>query len=189
MRATIDTLRYRWLGPSSGGVSALLSGRWIAGAVAALVVFACFFAIGRTTRSAVAPASTTAATQLEAAVSGAPIPVALSGQPPVAGAVPAAILLKPRPAVRSRKARRAAVRPARTATQANTTAVAAPETQTAPAASSAPVQPKPAPRSEPGPTPVPASSPSTSGGSGSQKKASSGSGGKSSGGGSFDTSE
>jgi translation initiation factor IF-2 len=187
MRATIDTLRYRWLGPSSGGVSALLSGRWIAAAVAALAVFACFFAIGRTTRSAVAPAATTAATQLEAAASGAPIPVGLSGQPPVAGAVPAAILLKPRPAVRSRKARRAAVRPARTATQVTTTAVAAPETQTAPAASS--VQPKPAPRSEPGPTPVPASSPSTSGGSGSQKKAAAGSGGKSSGGGSFDTSE
>jgi hypothetical protein len=185
MRDTIDTLRYRWLGTSSGGVSVLLSWRSVAGALPILVVFACFFAVGRATRSAVAPAGATTAAQLEAAASTAPIPVGLSGGPPVAGAVPAAILLKPRPPAPRRAASPAPVQPSVTTTPAQPTAVV-PEPATTPAVAPTPVQPKPAPRPEPTkPSPAVASPPS-----GSPTKAASGSGGKSTGGGgSFDTSE
>ncbi len=179
MRRAIDTLRDRWLGPSIGGPGATVRGQWVALSLVAVVVFACFFAVGKMTTSA-APVGGGAPATLEGSSSRAAIPAGLSGGSPIAGAVPVAIVAKPRP--RPRPASAPATRPL--PVEASTTSVAAAPPPATVAAGSEPARAA-------NPTPAPA--PSGAGGSAppghERGGAGSSSGGASSGGGSFDTSE
>jgi hypothetical protein len=97
MRHTIDELRYRWIGVRIGGPDATLRGQWVLLSVSLLAVFACFFAIGRL-RSGGGTGSPSAAPSALIGPSGHPaVPTGLSGGSPIAGAVPVAIAVKPRP--------------------------------------------------------------------------------------------
>lgn len=100
LRDTVDTFRYRWLSLPIGGSGATLRGRWTALGLSMLVVFACFFALGRHMASSTA-SSGGAPAELEGAAGQATIPAELSGGSPSAGAVPVAIVARPRPAPRT----------------------------------------------------------------------------------------
>jgi hypothetical protein len=117
VRETLYNLRYRWLDVRVGGPDASMNGQWVVLSVAMVAVFACFFAIGRLGHGGgVSPAPAPSA-QLSPAQSA--VPIQLSGESPIAGAVPVAIAVRPReptaqsPAVES--ARRIAT-PARSVT-------------------------------------------------------------------------
>ncbi|HEX4483517.1 MAG TPA: hypothetical protein VH081_06985 [Solirubrobacteraceae bacterium] len=99
VRHAMTTLRYRWLDVRIGGPAATMRGQWRVLVVAIALIFACFFAIGRLTSSGAADA--VSATATEAPSSRPAIPSGLSGGPPTAGAVPAAIVPKPRPTPRA----------------------------------------------------------------------------------------
>lgn len=206
MRDALETLRYRWLGPPIGGPDATLRGQWVAVVLSAIVVFACFFVLGRHTRSA-APSAGSAPVQLEGASSRAAIPAELSGGSPIAGAVPVAIVAKPRPQTPARTqptvARPLPVEaPSVTATTTvpSTSAVApeaapatSPTVAAASPASGSPGNGSPGGgASEGGSGSAPAGGQGTGGELGSAGRGSGGAGGsgaKSSGGGSFDSSE
>jgi hypothetical protein len=96
-REAIDDLRYRWLGVHIGGPDATLRGQWAAVSLSLVLVFACFFAIGRLRAGGggASPAATPAALVSPAGQSA--IPTGLSGGSPIAGAVPVAIAVRPRP--------------------------------------------------------------------------------------------
>lgn len=205
VRQTIDAFRYRRIGPTIGGPEATLRGQWVALSLSLLVVFACFFAIGRLTRSGAPSVGASAA--LEGSSPRAAIPDELSGESPAGGSVPVAVVAKPR--ARAQPARANAARPlsieatGASAAAATTPRIAAtPQTATAvgsePATPARPTTPT-APGSgssgtgsSPGPgtggdSGSPAGKSGSPGGS-SRGAGSSGSGATSSGGGSFDTS-
>jgi hypothetical protein len=95
VRESLFNLRYRWLGVRIGGPGASMRGQWLALAAAVLVVFACFYAVGRFLHAG-GGAAPGAPSALAGAAPSA-IPAGLSGGSPVAGAVPVAIAVKPRP--------------------------------------------------------------------------------------------
>jgi hypothetical protein len=184
MRQTIDEFRYRWIGVRIGGPDATLRGHWALLSVSLLVVFACFFAMGRL-RTGSGAGSPAAAPSAAVGPSGQPaIPTGLSGGSPIAGAVPVAITVKPRP--------RRAVQPAssvnlRIATPVQSLAAEA-------ARSKAPVSPSNTygtPVREPAPEHAPAKAPDPAAGgrSGSSGASSAKGGSRSSNGPSFETSE
>jgi hypothetical protein len=185
MRQAIDEFRYRWLNVRIGGPDATLRGQWVVLSVSLLVVFACFFAVGRL-RSGGGSTSPSAAPSALVAPSGQPaVPTGLSGGSPIAGAVPVAIAVKPRSRSASQPVASADLR-AVTPAQSFTAQVARSET---PAAESQPV----GARREAAPEPPPAkvSAPAQNGGaSGSSGQSpTKGASQSSSGGFSFDTSE
>jgi hypothetical protein len=95
VREALFNLRYQRLGVRIGGPEASMRGQWLALAAAIVVVFACFFAIGRFLHSG--GGSGPAAPSALAGAGPSAIPAGLSGGSPVAGAVPVAIAVKPRP--------------------------------------------------------------------------------------------
>ena len=103
MRDTVDEFRYRWLSVRIGGPDATLQGHWVVLSVSLLVVFACFFAVGRLGIGGGGRGSTSAAPSALVGPSGqAGDSRGLSGGSPIAGAVPVSIAVKPRrPAVRA----------------------------------------------------------------------------------------
>jgi hypothetical protein len=167
VRQAIDEFRYRWLNVRIGGPDATLRGQWAVLSLSLLVVFACFFAIGRL-RGGASGSSLGAAPAASAGPSGrAAIPTGLSGGSPIAGAVPEAIAVKPRlrPAVQpTSSANLPAATPAQSFTaetassettsqspssQSPTSSVATPPSTPEPAAA----QPTPAQRTGPSPSP------------------------------------
>jgi hypothetical protein len=190
LRDSIAEFRYRWLGPPIGGPEPTLRGQWLALALAMLVVFACFYAIGHSTRSGaltVGPAPTT----LEGAAQHAAVPVGLNGSSPIAGAVPVAIVAKPRP----RAARRAT--PALpTVVSSVVAANATPRTPVdestpveSPSRTSAPLSAQRTPSQSPSPSSGSQSTGGTHGPTGSRGGQGSPPAGESPAGGSFDSSE
>jgi hypothetical protein len=151
MRDTVDDFRYRWLSVRIGGPDATLQGHWAVLSVSLLVVFACFFAVGRLGIGGGGGGSTSAAPSALVGPSGQPgIPAGLSGGSPIAGAVPVSIAVKPR-----RRAAQPVARPVRAAAPSQARPVETARTETpAPAG-----QPAPAPAPEPAPTKVSAPAP------------------------------
>jgi hypothetical protein len=94
MREALYDLRYRWLGVRIGGADATVRGQWLVLSVSLLLVFGCFFTIGRFFHRGAAGSAAAPAAQVGAG--GRPIPSALSGGSPIAGAVPVSIAVKPR---------------------------------------------------------------------------------------------
>lgn len=94
VREALYDLRYRWLGVRIGGADATMRGQWLVLSVSLVVVFACFFAVGRFFHTGAA--SSAAAPSAQVDVGGRAIPSALSGGSPAAGAVPVSIAVQPR---------------------------------------------------------------------------------------------
>jgi hypothetical protein len=192
LREAIDNMRderfFGRFGVRIGGPDATLEGHWAALIVSMIVVFVCFFAIGRTVSAGGSPQGEAPSTR-QAASGRAAIPTALAGSPPTDGAIPTAIAtaaarrlrVQPKPRAISTASALSASAPARSfnaqSRQSTTTA------QSESSASAAAPVPAPAPPTsavEPPsstPAPAPAKSPAHSPAS------------SSSGGGSFDTSE
>jgi len=189
VRQAFDDLRYRWLDLRIGGPDATLRGHWVVLSLSLVLVFACFFAIGRY-RSGGGGGSPGAGPSTLASPSGqAAIPTGLSGGPPIAGAVPVAIAVKPRPrpevqpAPSSEPAREASAQSLTTGETSGSESASESPSASAPAPESAP-QPKPEP------TPTKAAAPSHGGGgSGASGPRSPQGASKPSGGASFDSSE
>jgi uncharacterized membrane protein YgcG len=190
----IDMLRERWLSLPIGGPGATVRGRWTALLLSTLVVFACFFALGRITTSSGRQVDVSPPAALEGSAARAAIPVGLSGASPAAGAVPVAIVAKPSPT--PRPAQRSVARPL--PVEAPTVSTAAPPPATVASPERAPnVTPTPAPTvtSTPAPKPSESSSGSSSKGSagapssGGSRSGGHGSGAAGSPGSSFDSSE
>jgi hypothetical protein len=95
VREALFNLRYRQLGVRIGGPGSSMRGQWLALAAAMLVVFACFYAVGRFLHAG--GGSAPGAPSALAAPGPSAIPAGLSGGSPVAGAVPVAIAVKPHP--------------------------------------------------------------------------------------------
>jgi hypothetical protein len=176
MRDAMTTLRYRWLDVRIGGPAATMRGQWRVLAIAVVLIFGCFFAIGRVSSSG--GAAQLNATATEAPSSRPAIPNGLSGGPPTGGSVPSAIAPKPAPvAHRSSTARQSAPTPVVVSSlpaQSAGTQASPSAAETTPAATPAPVQ-TPAPATKQAPQ-------TTSGGGSSGGSAGSGNG-------SFDSSE
>jgi trimeric autotransporter adhesin len=102
VRHAMSTLRYRWLDVRIGGPAATMRGQWRVVIGATLLVFGCFFAIGRL--SSTSGSAQISATATEAPSSRPAVPAGLSGGPPTAGAVPTAIIARPTPAPSATKA-------------------------------------------------------------------------------------
>lgn len=181
VRRTLRNARHERLAVRIGGPDASMQGQWPTLLVAAVVVFACFFAIGRLGAGGASHGEPSSA--LRAFSGRAAIPGGLRGDSPISGSVPSAIA--PRPA-------RSAVSPAGSASSeasaaaqsqplaGNTSGTSTPSSSTQPA----PVQPAPVKASAPvAASPQPSSSsgrPSSSGGGAHPSSPS---------GGSFDSSE
>lgn len=181
VREAIYNLRSQRLGVRIGGDDATLQGQWVLLSLSLLLVFACFFAIGRFRAGggAASPAAAPSALVGPAGQSG--VPTGLSGGSPIAGAVPVAIAVKPRP--------RPAVQPL---SSANLGTVTTGQSRTGETSRSESPAPESQSSSEPAPEPAPtkASAPSRrAGGSGSSGQSSAKGGSRSAGGTSFDTSE
>jgi len=188
MRQAIDELRYRWVGVRIGGPDATMRGQWAVLSVSLVVVFACFFAIGRL-RAGGSAASPAAAPSALARPSGQPaIPTGLSGGSPIAGAVPVAIAVQPRrPAVAPQ-----AKTELQTATPSQSLNGEASRSESTVSESQSSSAPAPEPEAASRPLPTKASAPSpTGGGSGSsgQRPATRSSQSSGGGGASFDSSE
>lgn len=95
VREALFNVRYRVFGVRIGGPGASMRGQWLALVVAMLVVFGCFYAAGRFLHSG--GGSGPGAPSALAGAGPSAIPAGLSGGSPVAGAVPVAIAVKPRP--------------------------------------------------------------------------------------------
>lgn len=96
VRDAMYNLRYQWLSVRIGGPGATLRGQGAVLSVSLLLVFGCFFAIGRMRHSGGAvPAPAPSA--LQAPDGQGAVPAGLSGGSPIAGAVPVAIAVKPHP--------------------------------------------------------------------------------------------
>ncbi len=206
LRRSLVTLRHRRLGPAIGGPEAAWSGHWTAIVLSSVLVFACFFTVGRVTRgggSASGEATSGTPSTLGAAAQGAAVPAELSGGSPVSASTPVAIAAKPRPR-RARVSPRprvitpllsasppassGSVRDARPATSTPVIAApvrsGAPSTPTAPA-SGAPSATKPSPGAGGSRTP----GAGTGGGAVAPPSRSTNSSSPAAGGGSFDSSE
>jgi hypothetical protein len=181
-RAFLDA-RYERLAVRIGGPDASMKGQWPTLLLAALVVFACFFAIGRIGAGGASHGEPSSA--LRAFSGRAAIPGGLRGDSPIAGSVPSAIAPRPARSAASTghspsSEASAAAQPQSLAENASGTSTPSPSTQVAPA-----VQPAPVKASAPvAASPQPSSSagrPSSSGGGGAHPSSPSG--------GSFDSSE
>jgi hypothetical protein len=184
MRQAIDNLRYRWLDIRIGGPDATLRGQWVVVSLSLVLVFACFFAIGRFRAGGGASSPAAAPSALAGASGRAAIPAGLSGGSPIAGAVPVAIAVKPRrPTVQPESSAELQTSTSAQSFSAETARSESPESE---AQSSS----EPAP--EPAPTPVPtrvSTPPQGGGGSASSGNRAAKGGSRPSGGGSFDSSE
>jgi hypothetical protein len=189
VRQVLDSVRYERLGVRIGGQSATVEGQWLVLIISMLVVFACFFAIGRLVHVGGGATHAEAPSTLHAPAGRAEIPGGLDGPSPIEGAIPVAIAAPP-----TREAP-AQPRPQSISTGAQLSSVAPAQSFTAESASPASEsQPSSAPASEPEPAPVQASTPSSSGGGSGSSSHGSATGGthspkRPSGGGSFDSSE
>jgi uncharacterized membrane protein YgcG len=176
VRNALDTLRYDWLGASIGGPEASMRGQWLTLIVSALLVFGCFFAIGRMRSGSSSQVGGSAQTAFS---EHAAIPGALHGGSPAAGAVPVAIATPPPPPP-SRSA--SSAESVRAAEAASSFAAEASRTVTP----IVPVESAPAPE----PRPTVAKRPARSGRSGGGgHRSGGGRSGSAGGGGSFDSSE
>lgn len=174
VRNTLNAVRYDWLGVRIGGSGASMEGLWPVLVVAVLIVFGCFFAIGRAFAGGAPPAEGSSA----APVARVAIPDGLKGGSPIAGQVPSAITAPP-PRPKPRQASGAAVLRA-----------TSPSGLTGEATGSSPVESAAAPEPEhTEPAPSVASAPAPARGGGGSRSGGSGGGGGSSGGRSFDSSE
>jgi hypothetical protein len=90
MRNALNAVRYDWLGVRIGGPGASMRGLWPVLIVTIIVVFGCFFAIGRVFAHVSTPTENSAAPVKHAA-----IPGGLNGGSPVAGDVPNSISAPP----------------------------------------------------------------------------------------------
>jgi hypothetical protein len=90
LRQAIDNMRYERFGLRIGGPDATIEGYWVALIVSMIVVFACFFAIGRAMHPG-GPSPGEAPSTRQAASGRPAIPAALEGGPPTEGAIPIAI--------------------------------------------------------------------------------------------------
>jgi uncharacterized membrane protein YgcG len=180
-RNSLDAVRYDWLGVRIGGPGASMSGSWPVLIVAILVVFGCFFAVGRLSGGSGSPKQGSSA----AAVARAAVPGKLRGGTPIPAEVPSAIAEPPRR--RAAPARSTeAVRPTAPFAVAGgtTTTSAGSPTEATLAQEAVPTQAST--QSSGGGSP---SSGSSSGGGSAGSGARAGSGGAAAGGGSFDSSE
>ncbi len=94
LREALYDLRYRWLGVRIGGADATMRGQWLVLSVSLVIVFACFFAVGRFFHTGAG--SSAGAPSAQVAAGGHAIPSGLSGGSPAAGAVPVSIAVQPR---------------------------------------------------------------------------------------------
>jgi hypothetical protein len=153
VRDSVDEFRYRWLNVRIGGPDATLQGHWVVLSLSLLVVFACFFAIGRLGFGGGGGGSASATPSALAGPSGQPaVPAGLSGGSPIAGAVPVSIAVQPR----TRPIVRPVPRPLRPATLAQSAEPARSETRAPEPQSSAAPLPAPAPVQVAAPAPKPA---------------------------------
>jgi hypothetical protein len=174
VRNTLNVVRYDWRGFRIGGPEASMRGLWPVLIVALLVVFGCFFAIGRLStgrggssleESSVAPVAHVA------------IPSGLQGGSPIAGEIPNSIAAPPQR--RAGPARGAETQRATTPSQAFGGATTSTEASSATQPESAPAQAPESSRTSTG-----------TGSSGGKSSAGRASGGAASGSGrSFDSSE
>jgi len=178
VRNTLNVVRYDWLGVRIGGPGASMRGLWPVVIVAIVVVFGCFFAIGRLLAGTAPTEGSTAAPVARAA-----IPAELRGGTPIPAEVPDSIS-QPLP-------RRSAAPASGTQVLRATVPGQSFAGQTATTEASAASQAESAPAPESAPTQATSQSP----GSGKPAGGSSGggsrgrSGGTAAGGGSFDSSE
>jgi hypothetical protein len=150
VRRAVVNARYDWLGGVRiGGPGASMKGQWPTLLVAAAVVFACFFVVGRL-GSASSPHGETSSA-LRAFSGHAAIPGGLRGDSPIAGSVPSAIGARPSPVVApaavAASGRSRAGTPAQPLAGSATQAVAPSVTQAAPVVKAVPVQ-APAPSAQ-----------------------------------------
>jgi hypothetical protein len=151
VRRAVVNMRYESLGVRIGGPGASMKGQWPMVLLAAVVVFACFFAIGRLGSAGTSHSESSAA--LRAFSGRAAIPGGLRGDSPIAGSVPSAIAPQPArsaaaPAASASGEASTATQPqplaenARTSSPGSTTQ-AAPVLESAPVKTSTPVAPSP----------------------------------------------
>jgi hypothetical protein len=182
-RNSLDAVRYDWLGVRIGGPGASMSGSWPVLIVAILVVFGCFFAVGRLSGGSGSPKQGSSA----APVARAAVPGKLRGGTPIPAEVPSAIAEPPRrraaPARRTEAVHPTAPFAVAGGTTTTTTSAGSP-TEAALAQEAVPTQAST--QSSGGGSP---SSGSSSGGGSAGSGARAGSGGSAAGGGSFDSSE
>jgi hypothetical protein len=182
-RDSLDVVRYDWLGVRIGGPGASMRGSWPVLIVAVLVVFGCFFAVGRLSAGGGSPKQGSSA----APVARAAVPGKLRGGTPIPAAVPSAIAQPPRrtasPTKRTEAVRATAPFAVAGGTTTTTTS-AGPPPEAAVAPKAVPTQASP--QSSGGGT---RSSGSSSGGGSAGAGAGAGRGGGAAGGGSFDSSE
>lgn len=184
-RNSLDVVRYDWLGVRIGGPGASMRGLWPVLIVATLVVFGCFFAVGRLSAGGGSPKQGSSA----APVARAAVPGELRGGTPIPARVPSAIAEPPRrsPApARSAEAVRATAPFAAGGGTTTTTTSAGSQTEAPPAQEAVPTQAST--RSSGSGTPSGGNS-SSSSGSSRGGTAGAGSSGRAAGGGSFDSSE
>jgi hypothetical protein len=93
VRRAVETARYDWLSVRVGGPGASMRGQWPTVLIAAVLVFGCFFAIGRL--GSASPPRGEASSALRAFSRQAAIPGALNGKSPIAGSVPSEIAARP----------------------------------------------------------------------------------------------
>jgi len=173
VRNTLNVVRYDWLGVRIGGPGASMRGLWPVLIVALLVVFGCFFAIGRLFAGGGSPLEGSSA----APVAHAAIPSGLQGGSPIAGEVPSSIA-EPPPQRRAKPAGGAEVLRATAPSQAFAGETASTEASSGTRLESAPAEAPERSRA------------STGAGSAGKPSAARASGGAASGsGGSFDSSE
>jgi uncharacterized membrane protein YgcG len=194
MRNTLNVVRYDWRGFRIGGPEASIRGLWPVLILALLLVFGCFFAVGRLfAGNGGSPLEGSSA----APVAHAAIPSGLQGGSPIAGKVPSSIA-EPPPKRRVKPARGVeAQRATTTSSQAFAGATTSTEAsaRTQPESASAGTQPESAsagtqPESASVEAPEPSSASTGSGSSGGKPSSARGGGGAASGGGgSFDSSE
>jgi hypothetical protein len=183
VREAFYNMRYRWPGERVGGPGAAMRGQWVTLSLSMLVVFGASFAVGRSMHTHTSSASSAvAAPSTQAGPGPNAIPVGLSGVSPIAGAVPAAIVVRPRPRP---VFRRASEQRRRSATPvgsfgSETAAGEAPTSESQTATAPAPEPTTPAPSKAPAPA-------QHSGGSG--QGGSGGGGSRSSGAVTFDSSQ
>ncbi len=188
-RTSLDVVRYDWLGVRIGGPGASMRGLWPVLIVAILVVFGCFFAVGRLSAGGASPKQGSSA----APVARAAVPGELRGGTPIPAKVPSAIAEPPRPSptpARSAEAVRATAPFAVGGGTTTTTTSAGSQTEAPPAQAAVPTQASTKTSRGGAPSSGSSSSPGSSSGGGSAGTgARGGSGGSAAGGGSFDSSE
>jgi hypothetical protein len=188
-RNSLDVVRYDWLGVRIGGPGASMRGLWPVLIVATLVVFGCFFAVGRLSAGGGSPEQGSSA----ASVARAAVPGELRGGTPIPAKVPSAIAEQPRrsPApARSAEAVRATAPFTAGGGTTTITTSAGSQTEASPAQEAVPTQASTQAPGGSAPSSGSSSSPGSSSGGGSAGTGSrAGSGGAAAGGGSFDSSE